>query len=124
MCIRDSARDIPEVPEEFLEPQFEIEAVPEDELRALRTLNVARRRLVVVDLGIGLGDRLHLGCVAGDVAGDVGNDSKGGDHLHLAIRLALFLGTGSQNADHGEGGEGNAKRFHGGPGQELSLIHI
>ena len=38
----DRARDIPEVPEELLEPQFEIESVPEDELRALTDRFLAR----------------------------------------------------------------------------------
>ena len=46
-----------EVLEELLEPELEVEPVPEDQLGILRPQDVAGRRLVIVDLGAGLGDR-------------------------------------------------------------------
>ena len=43
------------------------------------------RRLVVVDLRSGLGDRLHDGGIAGHVLRHVGNDREGRDDLELAL---------------------------------------
>ena len=74
-----------EVLEELLEPEFEIEPVPEDEIRILRLQDVARRRLVVVDLGSGLGDRLDDRGVARNVPRHVGDDREGGDGLELVL---------------------------------------
>ena len=71
--------------EEFLEPELEIEPVPEHEVGVLRLQDVARRRLVVVDLRAGLGDRLDRRRVAGDVPGHVGDDGEGRDGLEPGL---------------------------------------
>ena len=82
----DDARDIVEVLEELLEPELEIQAVPQDQLGIMRLQDVARRRLIVVDLGAGLGDRFDDGGVAGDVCGHVGDHREGGDGLEFLLR--------------------------------------
>ena len=95
----DHAGDALEVAEEALEPLLEVQPVPQDQVGVLRLEHVAGRRLVVVDLGVGPGDRFHLGRLAGDVAGDVGDDGEGGDDLEL-LRLRGG-GKGGETEDDG-----------------------
>jgi hypothetical protein len=80
-------RHVPQIVEKLFEPELEVEPVPQDQVRALRLHEVARRRLVIVDFGAGLGDRLHRRRVSGYVARHVGDDGEGRHHLELAILL-------------------------------------
>ena len=95
----DRGRDVFEVLEELFEPQLEVEAIPQDEVGLLRPHDVAGRRLVVVDLGVRLGDRFHLGGVAGDVSGDVGNHREGRHHLELFVLSRLGRTCGERQQD-------------------------
>jgi hypothetical protein len=81
----DDAGHFPQVAEELLEPEFEIETIPQDELGILCPQDVARGWLVVVDLRPGLGDRLHDSGTAGHMLRYVGDDGEGGDNLELAL---------------------------------------
>ena len=69
-------------------PQFEIQAVSEDQLCPLGAFNIARRRLVFVDLGAGFGNRADLGRLPGDVLRHIGNHRKGGDHFEFFAGLS------------------------------------
>ena len=83
----DHARHLLDVLEEFLEPAFEVEAVPQHEVGRLRPHDIERRRLIIVDLGARLGDRFHDRLIAGDVLRDVLNDrERGHDPKRLARR--------------------------------------
>ena len=72
--------------EEALEPALQVQPVPQHQLRALGPHQVSWRGLVVVDLGAGLGDRLHVGGITGHVARHVGDDGEGGDDLEFRGR--------------------------------------
>ena len=80
------ARHVLHVLEEFLEPALEVQAVPQHQVGVLRLDDVERRRLVVVDLGAGLGDRLDHGLVARDVLRHVLDDGEGRHHAELLAR--------------------------------------
>ena len=59
-------------------PALKPQAVVEDELGLLRTLEVVRRRLVVVDLGAGLGDGLYLAELSRNARSHVLDHGEGG----------------------------------------------
>ena len=67
---------------EFFEPALQTEAVAQHEVGGLGFDDVERRRLVFVDLGTGLRDRLDDRLIAGDVLGHVlQNGERGYDAL-------------------------------------------
>lgn len=94
--------DVLEAAEKALEPALQVQAVPEDQLRALGAGQIAGRGLVVVDLGAGPGDGDDLGRVSGHVAGHVGDDGEGGDHLELAACLGGRAQASAQGESEGE----------------------
>lgn len=67
----DRRRHLLDVLEEALEPAFQVHAVPQDQIGVLRLDDVARGRLIVVDLGARFGDGFYHGGVTRHVLGDV-----------------------------------------------------
>lgn len=61
-------------------PALKPQAVVEDELGLLRTLEVVRRGLVVVDFGAGLGDGLYLAELSRNARSHVLDDGKSGQN--------------------------------------------
>ncbi|MNV35285.1 hypothetical protein D3C71_1267280 [compost metagenome] len=76
---------ISEIFEEAFEPEFEVEAVAQNQIGVTGAQEVARRRLIIVDLGAGLGDAFDIGRIACDVLRHVGDDGEGGDDLGLFL---------------------------------------
>ena len=79
--------NVVEILEKSLEPQFEIETVPDDQVRPLRAQDVTWCRLIIMDFRVGFGDRFNDRGIASDIPGHVGDDGEGGDGLELAILL-------------------------------------
>jgi len=82
------ARHIGQVGEEALEPEFQIQTVPQDEVGILGLDDVARGRLVIVNFRAGLGDGNHFGGFTCDVTHHVGNDGEGGGDLESFCCMA------------------------------------
>lgn len=68
----------------------------------LRLDDVARGRLIVVDLGTRLGDGFHHGGVTGHVLGDILNDGEGGHHAQLFFRQRVLTDQGGAEQQAGE----------------------
>ena len=68
----------------------------------LRLDDVARGRLIVVDLGARFGDGFYHGGVTRHVLGDVLNDGKGGHHAQLLFRQRVWAGHGGAEQQAGE----------------------
>ena len=100
--------------EEALEPALQVQPVPQHQLRALGPHQVSRGGLVVVDLGAGLGDRLHVGGITGYVARHVGDDGEGGDDLEFRGRrggIGCVCRLAAQHqARGGHAGQGQRQR--------------
>ena len=88
--------NVAQVREELLEPEFQIQPVPQDQVSLLRTHDVLRRRLVAVDLCPRLGDRDNLGLLPSHVSSHVGEHGKGRHHLQ---RLFPFLCVSAERKD-------------------------
>ena len=94
--------NIAEIVEKLAEPHFQIEAVPQDQIRILRRDEIARRGLVIVDFSAGLGDGFDHRRIARHVARHIRNDGEAGDHFEAAI-AALSAACGKR------GGKGHAQ---------------
>ena len=82
------------------EPQFKVQAVGEDQLRALRAFDIAGRRLIFMDLGSRFGDGADVGGVARDVLRHIGDHREGGNHFKFL--LCLDGGDGQQRQRGGK----------------------
>ena len=82
------------------EPQFKIQAVGEDELRALRAFDIPGGRLLFMDLGPRFGDGADVGGVARDVVRHVGDHREGGNHFKFLF--GLDGGDGQQRQSRGK----------------------
>jgi len=80
------ARHVLEALEKFLEPELEVQPVPQHQLCPLRLDEIAGRGLVVVDFGAGPGNGFDDGGIACHFACHVGDDGEGGDDLELVLR--------------------------------------
>ena len=79
-----------DVAEQLVEPLLQSMPIEEHNVGRADRLRVLRRRLVVMDLGPRPRDRLHHRRLAGDVAGHVGDDGEGGDHLEARLRPGVL----------------------------------
>ena len=66
---------------ETLGPQLQPQPVLNNQIRLACALDVTRGGLVTVDLGTGLDDRSHLQPITRHVAGQIGENREGGEHL-------------------------------------------
>lgn len=90
--------------DELGEPCFEVHAVVEDQIGFARPANVARCRLVTVNLRSGLGDRLDAQMITCDVLGDVREHGERGEHYRAAV---VGSGIHCRTAGKKQGGEGS-----------------
>ncbi len=97
-------RHVFHVAEELLEPGLQVHAVPEHEVGSGGAHDVLRGGLVAVDLGAGLGERVHVGDVARHVARHVGDDGECSDDLDTLAGPGL----GGVGGERGEGGQKEA----------------
>ena len=89
--------------DEFREPRLEVHAVVEDQIGFARPPNVSGRRLVAVNFGPRLGDRLDAKMIAGNVLGDIRQHGERGEH-HRAVVVGAR--THRRTAGQKQGGEG------------------
>ena len=75
--------------DEAFKPTLKPQAVVEDELGLLRTLEVVRRGLVVMDFSSGLGDRFYLAKLARNARSHVLDHGEGGQDEGSRGVLAL-----------------------------------
>ena len=94
--------DVAQVAEELFEPELQVQPVPQDQVGILRFENIARCRLVIVDFCTRLGDAVHDGHIARDVAGHIGDDGEGCDGFELVFRLGRH--------DRGQGGRNQGRK--------------
>jgi hypothetical protein len=94
-----------------LEPQLQVHAVSQDQLRFLRALDIPRRGLIFMDLGTRFGNGGDFCGIARHVFRHIGDNGKGGDNLELFSRLRAC------------GGRGNDKRAEQQTLQSLQWVH-
>src|SRR5690606_34294575 len=106
--------------QELLEPLFEIEPVPDDEIRRLRLDDITRRGLVAVNFSSGLRDGNDLRRIAGYIRNDVPYHREGRHDLERPGRLRVrYRSCTEQNAQKDHPGRHNRKRIS----QYGSLMH-
>ncbi|MPM90078.1 hypothetical protein SDC9_137194 [bioreactor metagenome] len=69
-------------------PQLQIQTVREDQLRPLRSLNVARSGLILMNFRAGFGDRTDVGRLTRHVLRHVRNDREGGNDIELLFGIS------------------------------------
>ena len=93
------------VGDDLVDPGVELVAVGEDELRFRRPGDVARPRLVLVGVGVGLEDLVDRDGAAADLANEVADLGGGRDHLQLAIAGAGAPAAGEERGERNKRGD-------------------